>query len=171
MHFGEVLFATCAVLGMLAEDALAQANQFRRFDINWNVISYSRQGSANQYGGTLGFAVNLNPALGIVADLGAHQPDNFNITTYTYRFGPRFSTRSGNRVTLFGQLLAGGVRFTSGPSSVNGFSLLAGGGVDIGIRPWFAIRAIEGGYSGLHAVSAWSNGARLSTGVVFRFGE
>ena len=47
-----------------------------------------------------------------------------------------------------------------------------GGGVDIGIKPWLAVRAIEGDYSGIHVSGGgWSNGVRLSGGVLFRFGE
>jgi hypothetical protein len=55
--------------------------------------------------------------------------------------------------------------------------MLVGSGVDIGIRPWFAIRAIEGGYSGLHigdvggVSGGWSHGFRISGGIVFRFGQ
>ena len=166
-------------------------NEFRRFEINWNALSYSRQGSLNQYGGTLGLAISLNDRVAIIADVGIHQPittfAGVNVTTSTYRFGPKIS-RHGRRVTTFGQFLAGGVRLTGSGSatiagttltaseSVNGFSMLVGGGVDIGIRPWFAIRAVEGGYSGLHigdtagSEGVWSNGYRVSGGIIFRFG-
>ncbi|HZI51392.1 MAG TPA: hypothetical protein VFE29_06180 [Terriglobia bacterium] len=169
------------------------ANEFRRFEINWNILSYSRQGDLNQYGGTLDLAVSLNERVAIIADVGIHQPittvAGVNVTTSTYRFGPRFSARHGRRVTTFSQFLAGGVRLTGSGSvfiggttvtaseSVNGFSMLVGGGVDIGIRPWFAIRAVEGGYSGLHigdvggVEGGWSHGFRVSGGIVFRFGQ
>jgi hypothetical protein len=154
-------------------NASAQANEFRRFDINWNVLSWSRQGGLNQYGGTLGFTAHINERWGIVADVGVHEPSGIDLRTTTYRFGPKISQRYGERVTTFGQFLAGGVTFTDDASTakINGFSMLIGGGVDIGIRPWFAIRAIEGGYSGFHAVDEWSNGIRLSGGIVFRFGQ
>src|SRR5262245_11900681 len=174
-----MLLATCALLGgVLVPNASAQsANEFRRFEINWNVLSYSRQESLNQYGGTLGFTAHLNERWGIVADVGVHEPISSGLRTTTYRFGPKLSHRVGNRVTTFAQVLAGGVRLNIpdlgalSPSS-NGFSMLIGGGLDVGIRPWFAIRAIEGGYSGFHlSGGGWSNGARVSAGIVFRFGE
>jgi hypothetical protein len=165
----------CALLGgIMASEASAQdANSFRRFDINWNAFSYSRQGSVDQYGGTLGFTYHMNEKWGFVADLGRHEPSNDLIRATTYRFGPRLSNRVGTRVKTFGQLLVGGARLTV-PSvgSTNGFSMLMGGGVDIGIKPWFAVRAIEGGYSGIHVSGGgWSNGARLSSGVLLRFGK
>lgn len=175
------------------QEGVSPANEFRRFEINWNVLSYSRQGSVNQYGGTLSLAVSLNDRVAIIADVGIHQPSTtyagVDVTTSTYRFGPKISSRHGRRLTTFGQFLAGGVRLTGSGSaiiggttvtaseSVNGFSMLAGGGVDIRIRPWFAIRAVEGGYSGLHIADTaevegvWSNGYRVSAGIVFRFGQ
>ena len=160
--------------GIMASDASAQnANSFRRFDINWNVLSYSRQGSVDQYGGTLGFTYHINEKWGFVADLGHHETGSDLLETTTYRFGPKLSNRVGTRVKTFGQFLVGGARLTV-PSvgSANGFSMLMGGGVDIGIKPWLAVRAIEGGYSGIHVSGAgWSNGLRLSGGVLFRFGE
>lgn len=160
--------------GIMASDASAQnANSFRRFDINWNVLSYSRQGSIDQYGGTLGFTYHINEKWGFVADLGHHETGSDLLETTTYRFGPKLSNRVGTRVKTFGQFLVGGARLTvPNVGSANGFSMLMGGGVDIGIKPWLAVRAIEGGYSGIHVSGAgWSNGLRLSGGVLFRFGE
>ena len=168
------------VFAVAKPDLRAQANEFRRFDINYNPVSYSRQGALNQYGSTVALTVHLNERIGIVADLGVHQPaDTDLIRTYTYRFGPKFSNRIGDRITTFGQILVGGARFTvpilgTSSPSLSGFSMLSGGGVDIGVTPWFAVRAIEGGYSGIHISGAgggWSNGIRVSVGIVFRFGQ
>jgi len=92
------------------ESSAQSVNEFRRFDINWNLLSYSRQGSLNQYGGTLAFTVHVNDRWGIVADVGVHEPIGGGLQTVTYRFGPRLSHPVGERVTTFGQLLAGGVQ-------------------------------------------------------------
>lgn len=168
-----------AVLCLGGVAAAQDRNEFRRFDINWNVLSYSRQGSTNNYGGTLGFTVHINPRWGIVADAGIHEESGGGLETTTYRFGPKITKRIGPRWSAFGQFLAGGTHLSI-PSlgalspTANGFSMLAGGGVDFGIRRWFAIRAVEGGYSGLYVDRpglGWSNGARVSAGIVFRFGE
>ena len=121
-------------------------NEFRRFEINWNVLSYQRQGQVNLYGGSLDFTINANETVGIVADLGIHQEyiDGVDLTVTTYRFGPRFSNRLNRRVTLFTQLLAGGARVSVGDVSSgfggsnvtvgaagNGFSILGGAGLDL----------------------------------------
>ena len=174
-----VLFACALLAGTFTSDLFAQdANEFRRFDINWNVISYSRQASEDQFGGTLAFAVHANERWGIVADVDVHERISSDVRMITYRFGPIVSHRFGTRGTAFAKFLAGGLHFSI-PSlgevspTLNGFAMLAGGGIDVGIRPWFAIRAIEGGYSGirLSGGGGWSNGSRVSTGIVFRFGN
>jgi hypothetical protein len=54
--------------------------------------------------------------------------------------------------------------------SHDGFAFGVGGGLDVKVRPWFAWRAIQGGYSLRHVEGGTSNGFRLATGIVFRFG-
>jgi hypothetical protein len=180
-----VLFACALLAGTFTSDVFAQnANEFRRFDINWNVLSYSRQASENGLGGTLAFTVHVNDRWGIVADTAIHSRFDTDVEMVTYRFGPKITHRWGSRGSAFAQFLAGGVHFSI-PSlgafspTANGFSMLVGGGVDVGIRPWFAFRVVEGGYSGIRLCGGgaesrdcgWSNGSRVSTGIVFRFGH
>jgi hypothetical protein len=150
-------------------------NEYRPAEITWNLGSYGRQTGVNMAGGSLSFTYNFNERVGVVADLGAQidTVDNFDILNY--RFGPKFSARSGERTTFFTQFLVGGARIYDHDTKealVNGFSMLAGGGVDIGIKRWLAWRAIEGGFSSMHfnpyGYGWWSNGLRASTGLVFR---
>ena len=172
------LFACALLAPTFSSVIFAQdANEFRRFDINYNYLSYSRQASENQLGGTLAFTVHANERWGLVADLGVHSRFDSDVEMTTYRFGPKISHRFGNRGMTFAQFLAGGVHFSI-PSlgafspTFNGFSMLIGGGVDVGIRRWFAFRVVEGGYSGVRlSGGGWSNGSRVSTGIVFRFGQ
>jgi len=160
---------------------------FRRFDIAWVVLSYNRQGTVNLYGGDLSFGTNITDRVGIVADVAIHQTVNssLNSTISAYRFGPRFYAPPIGRVALFGEILAGGMRFTGKESdtfvgtpvtfttqvSFNGFSMAAGGGMDVRIKPWFAWRAFQADYSLLHFLGGNSNGVRAGTGIVFRFGH
>ena len=155
-------------------------SEFRRFEILF-LPSYQRQGKLNLYGGTLAITIKETESFGIVVDFGVHEQtfSGVDARITTYRFGPKFSGRTGDRVTIFGQILAGGAHLRGDVNGLtgSGFSILGGGGIDIGIRPWFAIRAVEGGYSGLYlspsggADGRWSKGVRVSTGVVFRFGK
>ncbi len=159
--------------------ANAQAsNGYRTYEINWNVLSYSQQGELDQYGASLDFAVNVSRRIAIVVDAGVHQPAEtaLDFRTTTIRVGPRLSQQYGNRVTVFSQILVGGVRISgrgntvSTSDSVGGFGLYGGSGLDVGITPWFAWRAVEGGYSGFN-IDGWSHGYRVSSGIVFRFGK
>lgn len=162
-------------------------NEYRTYDIGWNLASYSRQGSVNLYGGDLSFAAHLNKRIAIVADLAAHQSTSTSptIRTVTYRFGPRFSVNRGSRFTTFGEVLAGGSRLTGGSSvffggttvtasqSYNGFAFAIGGGVDIGIRPWIAVRVVQfdGSILRFGELDTTSNGYRVGAGLVFRMGH
>jgi len=177
--FAWFLLLTLIYLGLPLEASAQNTLEFRRFEINADIPSYSRQGNVNRYGGTLGFTVYPAESIGIVSDIGIHQPTGDSQATKmtTYMFGPRISFRLDGqqfdkRRAAFGQLLVGGVRIDGQDGTVlaNGFSMVATGGLDIGIRNWVALRVIEGGYSGLRLNGAWSNGMRISAGIVFRFG-
>jgi hypothetical protein len=177
----------CVVFLLLSIPAFGQANEFRRFEIDFNFIGYARQGPQNFAAGDLAFAFHATKRLAIVADVGIHVAgdDALSEEWTTYRFGPRISYRHGSRITTFAHVLAGGARATlqsctcSGPTktststSTDGFSFAAGGGVDVGIRPWFGFRVVQADYSFIRFGSADlnSNGFRVSSGIVFRFGK
>jgi hypothetical protein len=105
------------------------------------------------------------------------------VTVTAYRFGPQFYGPHGGRISTFGEFLAGGTRITASSTtsflgvsnktsvSLNGFAAAAGGGVDLRIKPWFGWRIVQADYSFLRFVGENSNGARLGTGLVFRFGS
>lgn len=112
-------------------------------------------------------------------------------SAYTYLFGPRFSYRH-DRFTPFAQALFGGAHASSVTisgctgtpactplGSENAFAAAIGAGFDIKITHHIALRLIQGDFLLTHfrnLLSAdgtdrgWQKNARLSTGVVFRFG-
>jgi hypothetical protein len=122
---------------------------------------------------------------------GANQPlvVDANGTAYTYLFGPRLSFRNSTRFTPFAQALFGGVHATTvtvsncGSSCIalpeqDAFAMTAGGGLDIGLTRHISLRAVQAEYmmtrfaavpSGTSSTS--QNDLRLSTGLVFRFGD
>lgn len=184
------ILAAVVVIAALAIPAFAQKedpNAYRGYEIGWNVASYSRQGSANLYGGDLSFTIYPTKSFGIVADAAEHQTieTGLNLKTFTYRFGPKFVARRGKHVTTFGEVLAGGTRITgslsaissgttvSASQSFDGFAFAVGGGLDIAVRPWIAVRAVQYDYSFLHfgSLNTNSNGFRVGGGLVFRFGH
>lgn len=153
-------------------------------------------------GGSTSLAYNVNRTLGLVGDFGAYtnsevrfsggststvKVDKANTAVMTYLFGPRFSFRSRERVTPFGQALFGGVHAnqvtlanctvncTLLPSE-NRFAMTAGVGLDIRVHRHFAIRLVQAEYL-MTRFTNYNTGAigtqndmRLSAGIVFRFG-
>ena len=89
------------------------------------------------------------------------------------RGGIRLSTRTGSRMTTFTQALVGiewGYRH-GGSTDNAGFSLAAGGGVDISLTNWFAYEIARASYQTTRVRGTAVNSLRFGTGPVFRFGE
>jgi hypothetical protein len=122
----------------------------------------------NEQGGSFSAAVNANRWFGIAGDFGAYSQSP--VTTFTFLAGPRFSVRTQNRITPYVETLFGGTHFTTSGFGSNGFTVLAGGGLDLGmsqsvaLRPQFDYLAIRSGGSTL-------NTARISVGVAFHLGS
>lgn len=179
------LMTVLVVLIAVPVFAQEMPNAFRRYEIGWNLLSYSRQGSLNLYGGDLSFTAYPIQRFGITADVAIHQTSlqGTDVTTTTYRFGPKFVSRYGKRASTFAEALFGGTRLTGSTTSLSGgsttttsehadgFALAIGSGVDIAIRPWIAVRAVQVDYSLLHFSGITSNGLRVGGGLVFRFGQ
>jgi hypothetical protein len=182
------LLMTTTLCVLFTLPSFAQANEKRRFEIGWNILSYNRLGDTDWGGGTLDFTFHPTDHLGIVAELGVHEHINFFGPTQdltTYRFGPRYTRRSGKRLMMFAQALAGGAQgsdsvtylsFTPGTTTkttttTNGFAFGAGGGLDIGIRNWVAFRAVQAEYGLVRINGATKSSGRVGFGVSFRFGK
>jgi len=147
--------------------AVRAEEHFRRFDIAYIALSYNRQASADLYGGDLSFTTNLNPVIGIAADVAVHETLNSPALRVTaYRFGPRFYGTPAGRFSSFAEVLAGGAQFTR----KSGFSFAAGGGADIRLTSALTWRT-QADYSFLNVADISSHGMRGGTGIAFRFGR
>jgi hypothetical protein len=182
------MFLGATLFFFLALPAFGQANQFRRFEIGWNLISYTRMDGNNFAGGDLSFAFHKSDRLAFVANASVYE--NFDLVfsdeeLTLYSFGPRYTRSHGKRWMFFLQGLAGGAHLTDkehlilGPPTVtieqsaNGFSLAAGGGIDLGLKPWIALRLVQADYSFVNfgSLDIHSNTGKVGFGVVFRFGK
>jgi len=153
-------------------------------------------------GGSASLAFNFNRFIALVADVGgyddsqlqlagtgANQPITVNAsgTAFTYLFGPRFTLGKEKRVSVFAQVLAGGVHASAVTvancttactplPAQNALAMTGGGGVDIRLTHHIALRPIQAEYmlTRFAAVTSGSstnqNDLRLSSGLVFRFG-
>jgi opacity protein-like surface antigen len=131
-------------------------------------------------GGSGSISYNPIPVLGIVADFGGYHTGSisgvpFSLTMYTYMFGPKVALRRG-RFTPFAQALFGvahGAVSSSGIGSASGndFAMALGGGLDAKVAQHVAIRLIQAEYFNIRESGTSVNNARISAGVVFRFGQ
>jgi hypothetical protein len=163
----------CGVL-LFSAPVFAQKEPAPFIDLS-GTYSYVRIASTktNYNGASVSFAVNPKPWLGIVGDIGGyHQaaPQGFPADNLvTYLFGPRLSYRTPSRITPFAQVLFGGVYSTM--SGQTALAMTAGGGFDLKISPRVSIRVAQGEYFMTRFGGSTQNNLRISTGLVFHFGE
>jgi hypothetical protein len=145
----------------------------------------------NMNGGSGSVAYNLTNWFGLVGDFGVTHSGTtgtqpFSLTVTTYEFGPRVSWRNHTKLTPFAQVLIGGglengTLYTSSLGSglaplgtSNDFNFTAGGGMDWKINHGFSVRLAQAEYLHTQFANANNNSQsnfRLSTGVVFSFGQ
>jgi hypothetical protein len=118
---------------------------------------------------------NVNRMFGVTGDFaGAYKTiSGIDFKVYTYTGGPVVNLNHGGLVNPFVHALFGGAHFTGSTSgasgSVNGFTMLYGGGADVKMSKLIALRGqVDWVYFHVSGVSSSKN-VRLSTGVVLRF--
>ena len=137
---------------------------------------------ADLNGGSASFAYNFNHYLGLVGDFGGYHAGDYSNASIdgnieSFLVGPRLSYRNDTRWTPFAQVLIGGAHGSAtGAGSATGFSMTAGGGLDLGLNRRFAIRLFQLEYfmtrlspSG-SIIAKTENDARASAGLVIRWG-
>jgi len=163
------LMMATAVLGLWTTAARAQDTPVADVAGGFSVIEVDKGYSVTAYGGSGSVALNVNHWLGAVGDFGVYHASPFGpgVDAGTYMFGPRVSYRHWGRVTPFGQVLLGGVRYAA-----NGFVYGAGGGADIGLDSGgrFALR-LQVEYLGFRTNGNTTNTVRVGVGMVFRIGK
>jgi len=120
---------------------------------------------------------NFHENIGIVFDAGGRYSSFLDITAQLYEFlaGPRFTMRIEDGA-LFVHAL-GGFKYARisgfGPTiSDTVFAIGFGGGIDISVGDWGAIRMLQVDYIGNHleGVDEWEWNYRVGIGFVFKFG-
>ena len=144
--------------------------------------------SLNSNGASGSIAFNANEWFGVVGDVGYYHgnPDVFgtdvSVNTFSYLFGPKIAMRHNEKFTPFLQALFGGARQKttvnlsgiSSSGSENAFAMALGGGFDVKVANSVAIRLVQAEYVLTKFTDAddnRQNSVRISTGVVFRFGQ
>jgi hypothetical protein len=128
--------------------------------------------SGSFVGGTTvvhGFGVsatgNANHWLGIEGDVSGHFRSGDAV--FYAMAGPRFTYRAGGKVQPYAHVLAG----SAFGNDFGQFAMAIGGGVDVKVNDKLAIRVIQADFAPIFYHDGTVNNARISAGVVFRFGN
>lgn len=156
--------------------------------------AYSRIEGVHFNGWNFNIAGNLNSNLGIVAEAsGGYGKDSFtsvlgsteiDTSVHSFLVGPRVSDRNTKYFTPFAHLLMGYARINSQVDNVgtpatsftfsdglNGFALVAGGGLDLKGSSSLTFRLLQIDYLVLRSQNQKPQGVRLSSGLVWRLGK
>ena len=141
-------------------------------------------GCFNMNGGTADIAFHFHRGFSAVADLTGEHSTSVNggsqgLSLVSFTAGLRFSYPVRSRYGPFAQTLFGVVHgfdsyfpSTSGPTATaNGFAMNAGGGMDIRLKSYLAIRPFQADYFLTHlpnGVNDRQNNFRLTAGIVLR---
>jgi len=130
-------------------------------------------------------AFNFAKYLGVEGDFSGSYAtiDGVSFKIYTYSGGPVVSAQAG-RIKPFAHVLIGGIHLSGSESSNsvswNGYTVMAGGGLDAKVNRALAVRLVQAdwvyynlGSTTVAGISvpgfSGSKNVRIATGIVFRF--
>lgn len=159
------------LLFLLPCTSRAQETPSAEASVGYSYFRLGGSGGANLNGVSGSVAYNVNNWIGGVADLGFYHgsPSGVSLNNFSFLFGPRFSYRENSRFTPFGQALFGG-SYLRTSASTTPFAWSFGGGVDYSLNDRIILRP-QADYVGLRVNGTTTNCARVSVGLVFRFGR
>ena len=178
---------------LLPVSLLAQTNGTPKGEM-YTGYSFVRIEGSNLHGWNLSPVGNVNQHLGIVADFAGHYnsesatvgaaESSSNLTLHSAMAGLRVSDRSLGGLIPFAHSLFGmtrvnaevtvnqpGIPTSSDSNDVTGFSTALGGGLDISMSPGVALRLFQADYLLIRSDGFKHEGVRVSTGLVWRFGQ
>jgi hypothetical protein len=159
-YIGKIVFVS-AFVSLLSFAAGAQ-----RVEIFGGYQFTHLQPSFNANGWNASLTGNFKHILGITGDFSGAYKDN--VKTYSYTVGPVLTARLPI-VQPFVHALFGGMTVTNGTSH-SGFAMMAGGGIDIGMRKGFGFRIVQADWiSTSFSGTTRNRNVRASTGLVIKF--
>ncbi|MGC2112312.1 MAG: outer membrane beta-barrel protein [Candidatus Korobacteraceae bacterium] len=172
-----VLLAILTLAGLLAS-AQQSASKFDVFG-GYSYLNGSTSGLGDRFslnGWNAQGTYNFTHWLGATADFGGYYGSPFSVSAhdYSYLFGPTVSLRTPHFTPYFHTLFGAdtfNVSALGGSISDTSFAMAVGGGVDIPVKGRLSIRAGQMDWLRSSHYNTSQNNFRVSTGVVFRFGE
>lgn len=154
---------------MLCLPLISAAQDFPRLEL-FTGVSYLRGNlDLNFKGFDISAAANFNRWFGLAADFSGHYFNRAKV--YSGLVGPRFTYRNDSRVSPYANFMIGAVSLGNGFSSDRSFAWAAGAGFDVKVHKNIAIRVLDATYLQLHENGYTSKNGRLSTGILWCFGE
>jgi hypothetical protein len=172
-----LLFAI-VTLGSLLATAQQSASKFDLFG-GYSYFNGSTSGTDGRYslnGWNGQGTYNFTRWLGATADFGGYYGSPFSLSAHdtSFLFGPTISMRTAHFTpyvhVLFGVDNASASLLGSSVSDT-AFASAIGGGVDIPVKGRLSVRAAQVDWLRENHFSTDQNNLRVSTGLVFRFGE
>lgn len=188
------IFFLLTILGLMSAAVMAQDPP--KVEV-FGGYSYFRAGGEGEPGTNLNgwhasVAGNFNKVFGVAAEVSGHYGKEDvtvpgappvtvrgDFSAHTFLVGPRFSYRNNDRVTPFAHVLLGGTRAKatgsvgsiSASESDTAFTAAVGGGLDVKLTQNVALRLIQADYVLTRFANDSQSNARVSVGLVFRFGQ
>jgi hypothetical protein len=185
-------------VGLLSFPLMAQEYPKAEVFGGYQYLHFGGNGTdVNANGWNASLTGNFNKWFGVAADFsGAYKTINIggvNVDTkvYSYTGGPVVSLNSGGKVNPFVHALFGGAHVSGsgcatlqdsidgvkpaditgcGSGSLNGFTMMFGGGADVKLNKALAVRLIQADWvSYRFSGVSESHNVRVSTGIVLRF--
>ncbi len=172
------LLLLTVTLGSLLVTAQQSTSKFDIFG-GYSYFNGSTSGVSNHYslnGWNAQATYNFNRWLGATADFGGYYGSPFGLkaNNYTFLFGPTISMRTPHFTPYLHALFGADRAHTTligGSVTDSSFAMALGGGFDIPVKGWMSIRAGQLDWLRTNHFSTGQNNLRVSTGVVFHFGE
>jgi hypothetical protein len=142
----------------------------QRVELYGGVAYDHLQPSYNAVGWNASLTGNFKHVLGITGDFsGVYKSHRESSSVHTYTFGPVLTARLPV-IQPFVHALFGGATVSGGGVSDNSFTMLLGGGLDIGLRKGIGIRLVQADWlmTKFHDATQNSQG-RVSVGIVIKF--
>jgi hypothetical protein len=162
---GKQLLYTILISGFLCASAFAQ-----RVELFGGAQYEHLESSYNALGWNASLTGNFKHVLGITGDVsGVYNSHRINSSVYTYTVGPVLTARLPV-VQPFVHALFGAATTSSGGVNTTAFAMLAGGGLDLGLRKGIGIRLIQADWLMTQFGNSTQNSqGRLSAGLVIKF--
>lgn len=128
------------------------------------------ENSYNAVGWNAAVTGNFKHVLGITADFsGVYNSRGVNSSAYTYTIGPVLTARLPV-VQPFVHVLFGGATVFFPHMNTNAFAILAGGGLDIGLRKGIGLRLVQADWLRTqYTDQTFGKQLRVSAGLVIKF--